>query len=365
MRAKFFETCDVVSVTQIATSTMESPDDVKLYQVNEPQRGKELCDTIQMRIDCLQIIDTSLFCPAKRGSEHQRPMARHRTETSNKMTFEFPPSEDRKFFIRAPSFDYPPSGPIDIGNVITDLFLPQEPIAQLQPLASNCTMESSSEGTRKRGDHSDASAKLYAAFSSQAKGKRSADIRTEYNFDSVDTLMLGRCPRAADITVLCGENPAVQNALRRGPVYVITGLKVARGLRCSTIQSKESEAGLGTQDNVTNEVAFQANLDMNAGTDDTELHTVLGDVILAYRLHIVKKEGWKWRGEAALETRAYWPGNAGFLSTHEMRPEVELETESLSAQDLKYFAEDKDYGEIKIIGVKDDKEAWSMACIED
>ncbi|KAI4923320.1 hypothetical protein J4E85_008357 [Alternaria conjuncta] len=342
MRAKFFETCDVVSVTQIARSTMESPDDVEMYQ----------------------IIDTSLVCPAKRESEHQRPMARHRTETSDKMTFEPSPLESRKFFIRAPSLEYSLNGSIKIGNVITDIFLPQDPIAKLQPLAEIITMTSSSEGTRKRGDHSDASAKLYAAFGSQAKGKHSADIRTEYDFDNVDTLMLERNPRAADVTALCGEDPEVQDALRRGPIYFITGLKVARGLRYSTIQLKESEVGLGTQGNVTNEVAIQANLDMNAGTDGAESHTVLGDVILAYRLHIVKKEGWRWRGEAALGTRAYWPGNAGFLGREEMRPEGEVETKSLSAQDLKHFAEDEGY-ETGSILMTDDEEAWSMACVED
>ncbi|KAI4908603.1 uncharacterized protein J4E92_010796 [Alternaria infectoria] len=309
-----------------------------------------------------QIIDTSLICPVKRGSEHQRPMARHRTETSDKMTFEPSPLESRNLFIRAPSLDYPPNGPIKIGNVITDMFRPQDPIAQLEPLAEIITMASSNEGTRKRGDHGsarlDASAKLCAAFGSQAKGKRSTNMRTVYDFNNVETLMLERNPRVTEIIALCDAEPKVQYALKRRPIYVITGLKVARGLRYSIIQSRESEVGLSTQGNVTKEDAVQAHLDSSAGTDGTESYTVFGDVILAYRLHVIKKAGWKRRGEADLKI------GAGFLSTEEMRLEGEVETKSLSAQDLKHFAEDEGY-ETGSILMTDDEEAWSMACVED
>ncbi|KAI4657231.1 uncharacterized protein J4E79_007848 [Alternaria viburni] len=277
--------------------------------------------------------------------------------------------EDKLFYIRAPSLDHLRNGPIKIGNIITDIFLPQDPIAHFEPLANIIDGASLSEGTRERGDHGsvglNVSAKLYAAFGSQAKGKRSADTRTVYDFDNVDTLMLERNPRAAEMTALRDEDPEVHDALKRAPVYVITGLKIARGLKYSTIHSKESEVGLGAQGNVTKEVAVRANLDKNAGTDGTGSYTVLGDVIIAYRLHIFKKEGWRWRGEAALETRTYWPGNAGFLSREDAKPEVEVETESLSAQDLKYFVEDEGYGEIENIDVKDAEEEWSMMCVED
>jgi len=277
--------------------------------------------------------------------------------------------EDKLFYIRAPSLDHPRNGPIKIGNIITDMFRPQDPIAQFKPLANIIDGASLSEGTRERGDHGsiglDVSAKLYAAFGSKANGKRSADTRTVYDFDNVDTSMLERNPRAAEMTALRDEDPEVQDALKRAPVYVITGLKVARGLRYSTIHSKESEVGLGAQSNVTKEVAIQANLDKNAGTDGTGSYTVLGDVIIAYRLHIFKKEGWRWRGEAALETRTYWPGNAGFLSREDAKQEVEVATGALSVQDLKYFAEDEEYGEIESIDMRDAEEEWSMMCAED
>ena len=280
-----------------------------------------------------------------------------------------PPQEDRKFYIRAPSLEYPRDGPIQIGNIITDIFSPQDSISQLNPITKIIDGASLSEGKRERGVRGstdlDLSAKLYAAFGSQANMKHSADVQTMYEFDQVDTIMLERNPKATDMTVLRNQDAQVQAALRIGPVYVITGLKVAKGLRYSTIQSNEREIGLDTQGNVTKEVAIQANLNRNTARDSTESYTVLGDVILAYRLHIVKKEGWIWRSEAALETRTYWPGNAGFLSREDIKPEVEVETDALSVQDLKYFAEDEEYGEIKSIDVEDTEEEWSMMCVEE
>jgi len=280
-----------------------------------------------------------------------------------------PPQEDKKFYIRAPSLDYPRDGPIQIGNIITDVFLPQDPISQLDLITKIIDGASLSEGKRERGNHGsadlDIATKLYAAFGSHAKMKQSAEARTVYEFDEVETLMLERNPRATDMTVLRNEDSEVRAALRRGPIYIITGLKVAKGLKYSTVQSNEREIGLGAQGNVTKEVAIQANLDRNTGTDGTESYTVLGDVILAYRLHIIKKEGWRWIGERALETQTYGPGSAGFLSREEIKPEVEVATGALSVQDLEYFAEDEEYGEIESIDMKDAEEEWSMICVED
>jgi hypothetical protein len=48
----------------------------------------------------------------------------------------------------------------------------------------------------------------------------------------------------------------------------------------------------------------------------------MDDKVLAYRLHVVKKEGWNLKGETALESKSHWPGSAGFLLREEVVAEA-------------------------------------------
>ncbi len=42
--------------------------------------------------------------------------------------------KERKFYLRAPDLEFRLNGPIKIGNLITDMTLPQDPITFLDPL---------------------------------------------------------------------------------------------------------------------------------------------------------------------------------------------------------------------------------------
>jgi hypothetical protein len=276
--------------------------------------------------------------------------------------------EDKKFYIRAPSLDYPRDGPIKIGNIITDAFRPQDDIANLSPISSIIDGASFGEGKKehekKASKGLDLSAKIYAAFGGRAEAKHGEDVKTVYDFDQVDTLMLQTNPRSSDMAAIRDTNTEVQAALKKGPVYIITGLKIARGLKYSNVRSTERKSGLGGKGQASAEVAVEANVEANTSTGDIESYTVMGDIVLAYRLHIVKKEGWKWRGEAALESKSHWPASAGFMNKGELVAESGVETAELSLQDLSFLAEEEGYEGTEGIDVADGEEEWRMMCFE-
>ncbi|CAN9108463.1 unnamed protein product [Alternaria sp. RS040] len=276
--------------------------------------------------------------------------------------------EDKKWYLRAPSLGYPEDGPIRIGNIITNIAEPENEIANLGGELKVIPGVSYGQGKKEREVHSSAAiklaTKLYTVFGGQADGQRSKDWETTYNFDRIDSLMLARNPRVEEIQELRGKNKAVRDALTRGPVYIITALKLAKGLRYANVQAKEKKGGIGGNTQITHEATLDARLEGSKSGRVTEKYTLMGNVILAYKLQIVRKAGWKWRGEANLETGNLDPGRAGFMSKEGDVPKEALESAVLSLQDVGFIAQEEEYESIQDHDIEDEEEEWRMTCIE-
>jgi len=139
-----------------------------------------------------------------------------------------PSTKDRKFYLRAPDLEFRLNGPIKIGNVITDMTLPQDPITFFDPLAKIISGSGYGEGKIESENHASfnasLSAKIYDLFGGQAEAKTSSSLKTIYTFDKVSARYLESNPTAAEAREFRKKNTEFKNALRNGPVR-------ARGLR--------------------------------------------------------------------------------------------------------------------------------------
>ncbi|KAF2496436.1 hypothetical protein BU16DRAFT_377726 [Lophium mytilinum] len=137
-----------------------------------------------------------------------------------------PAPKDRKFYLRAPDLEFRLNGPIKIGNVITDMTLPQDPITFFDPLPKIIPGAGYSKGKTEREHHASLnaglSAKLYDVFGGQAEAKTSSSLKTIYAFDKAAAWYLERNPTAADAKRFREKDEEFKSALRNGPVSTLS-----------------------------------------------------------------------------------------------------------------------------------------------
>ncbi|KAI9766616.1 MAG: hypothetical protein M1840_006427 [Geoglossum simile] len=279
-----------------------------------------------------------------------------------------PSHEDKKFYLKAPALEYNLNGPIKIGNIVKDMKYPENPIAVLDPLPAIISGSGFGRGEKKHESYASVklnlSAKIYEVFGVQAEAKGSNALQTVYEFEEIDALYLKTNPTAADAKELRDSNKEVKGALNRGPVYIVTGLKIAKGLKYSNRRTAEKQASLSGQGHITDEVTVGGKVEGDKGGEDVETYAVKGDTILAHRLHIIKKEGFRWLGEPELDVKTFDPGEAGFMNRNEKEKEVGVKSGEVSQRDVKYFAEEEEYGGVRETDFDDGEEAWSMLSID-
>ncbi|EUC29751.1 hypothetical protein COCCADRAFT_8094 [Bipolaris zeicola 26-R-13] len=276
--------------------------------------------------------------------------------------------EGRKFFFKSPDVEYNLEGPIQIGNIITDMKNPQDPISMLHPMPTIIKGPGYDKGKKTHEGHSSVklslSAKIYELFGGQAEARSKKSLQTKYEFDEIESLYLQKNPTRADAKRLRDDDAEVRGALNRGPVYVATGLKIAKGLRYSNIRMTNKGGSLEAQGRVANEASVGGSLEAEKGGEDLENYTVKGDTILAYRLHIIKKESWRWLGEQDLEVKSQEAGEGGFMNHDEQAGERSVIIEEVNLKDARYFAEDEEYGDVEETCLEDGEEEWFLLSID-
>lgn len=274
----------------------------------------------------------------------------------------------KKFYLKAPDLEFGLDGPIKIGNIIKDMKNPQDPIATLDPIPNIISGPGYDKGNQMHESHASFrlkfSVEIFQVFGGQAGAKASSASQTVYEFDGIESLYLQTNPTVADAEKVQESHKAVKGALNRGPVFIVTGLKVAKGLRYSHRRDAEKQAMIGRQDHVIKEFADEGTLAGDKGTEDAQEYTIKGDVILAYRLHVIKKEGFRWIGEREIDAKTFDPGEEGFMNHDRMGEEDQVEVGEVLLQDVQYFVEDHEYGGLQVVAVEDEGESWSMLSFE-
>ncbi|OSS54242.1 hypothetical protein B5807_00863 [Epicoccum nigrum] len=195
---------------------------------------------------------------------------------------------------------------------------PQDPIATLNPVPPIITGSGFGDGKVEQEGHDslklNLSSKIYEVFGGQTEARTSNSLRTTYEFNKIEARYLQKNPTKADAERLRNIDKEVKGALSRGPVYIVTGLKIAKGLRYSNKRTADQGGILGARGRITKVASVGGNLEAERGGEYLENYTVKGNTILAYRMHIIKKESFRWLGERELQVESVNHGKAGFMN---------------------------------------------------
>ncbi|KAM0259350.1 hypothetical protein ACHAQJ_003382 [Trichoderma viride] len=153
-------------------------------------------------------------------------------------------ANNEKLFFYAPTWDYPPDGPIKLGNVITSVKKPERPLHRVPPKDSDAFSTKKMSVEHTKGQLRDEKFSILVRFFSilglniQLSAGRETSKENKFSFKTVETTQF--VPTSSYIQN-CVENDNVRQFLQashyRQPVYVITGLKIVTGIEANMLTS--------------------------------------------------------------------------------------------------------------------------------
>ncbi|ETS74205.1 hypothetical protein PFICI_14071 [Pestalotiopsis fici W106-1] len=208
-------------------------------------------------------------------------------------------------YILAPNLQFKPSGPIQLCSIIADPFRPTKTLSTL-PQEALPPME-----TIKEYNHELSSEKghlmsmgFWAQFLSTVGGDASLEHNVNhvqrYDIDELETRYIRDEPSANNVDLVRRlAEPKVQAAIKAGlfgsqPVYMITGIKIARGLTVRLERSTQLGGGFGPTVPVTESVSVGGQV-VGEHRNNTTSAFRAGeeDIVFAYQLHAIRRKGRK------------------------------------------------------------------------
>ncbi|KAL7959266.1 hypothetical protein V8C34DRAFT_280246 [Trichoderma compactum] len=147
------------------------------------------------------------------------------------------PSVRYPTYLLAPNWTYRPNGPIALGNIIVDPFRPQYAISRpTKPLSETETATENNwifETEKIRSVNVSIWTRLFNQLSVKLGPNRQRTDTVKIVMKSLETTYFRDEPSMQDIQAIATE-PMVRSILNadslfRSPVYMVTGLKIAKG----------------------------------------------------------------------------------------------------------------------------------------
>jgi len=163
------------------------------------------------------------------------------------------------YYFYAPTWDYPPSGPIQLGNVITSIKMPEKPLYTVPiPLDPELFSSDKSHVEFSLEKLREGKFSILTKFLSILGIGVNIDVNWDnsnentFTFDQVKTTQF--VPKE-DYIQKCIESLAVRRYLDksryRKPIYIITGLKIVTGAKAKSHKSHALGGTLGVELNGT------------------------------------------------------------------------------------------------------------------
>ncbi|KAH8674156.1 hypothetical protein BX600DRAFT_457125 [Xylariales sp. PMI_506] len=154
-------------------------------------------------------------------------------------------------YYMAPKVTYKPSGPIQLGNIIAHPSRPDRALSTLNPTAPPLEIETVTEHNHELSQLKghNFSAGLWAQFT-WFTARKVADANTSYSVETFETRYLRNIPSDEELRSRVSE-PQVKAAIAAGrhgkaeaPIFLIAGLKIARGLTARSEANKTRSGSL-------------------------------------------------------------------------------------------------------------------------
>ncbi|KAF4448159.1 hypothetical protein F53441_8394 [Fusarium austroafricanum] len=243
----------------------------------------------------------------------------------------------------SPNFTYHVNTSICMGDIIQDPSDPTKPLSS-QPESmcleteSHIDYDNTLSKTTSSSLHGSIWAKFLETVNANVGGGVSNELINKYTMDRLETIYYKKQPTDEEAAERV-KHPKVKAATKSGyigksPVYMITGLKVARGFRVESGKTSTKEGNAGLQAPVTSEVDLGAEVSISR-TDDTEESYRSGqDIIFAYQLHVISHKGWR---QKETDIRVH-KSKAAFLHEHKEGVEEEpMEIQHATEDDVREF----------------------------
>lgn len=263
----------------------------------------------------------------------------------------------KKTYLLAPNFTFQPDGPLRLGSVIADPFRPTKPLSTIPALPDTIT-HTELERTISRGNSRSLHSSIWAQFLQTASANIgvgvSKDVLTQYTMDSLETVYFQSDPTDAEAMEYARDGK-VRAAMKAGifgtqPVYMVTGLKIAKGFRLVSEIASTREGNVGASAPVVDQVSLGAKVGFSKGKTVEESLVAGSDIVFAYQLHVIAEKGWRHK---RVEADLYEPKSAFLGHEEESVEEKPVEAGTATAADLLDFAEENEDDTVKLVEARD------------
>lgn len=266
-------------------------------------------------------------------------------------------------YVLAPNFTYHPNTSICMGDIVE---YPDDPIkplssvpeSELKSITRHFDYDSELSNQNILSLRGSIWAKFLEKASAKIGGGTSDELLTKYTIRRLETIYFTKQPtdeeaaeRVKDKKVKAAVNAGL---LKKKPVFMITGLKVARGFRLSSSISSTTNADTKFEAPVTSDTGMGVDADYSRQKKAEQKHRTEQDIIFAYQLHIIthKRKGWTLAQEDVDITVFKAP--AAFLNTDEIGGEEDsVDVEEATESALRDFDEEL---KVEAISAKDGEE---------
>jgi long-subunit fatty acid transport protein len=154
--------------------------------------------------------------------------------------------------------------------------------------------------------------------------------------DTLETISYKRDITDDEAARMVNTNTKIQHAMKNSilgdaPVYIVTGLKIAKGFHLTSEFAKNKGFNIGAAIPITEEIAAGADFDVSHSKTFNEQSSTAQDIVFAYQLHAVANKGW-WK-KRRVNVDVYAP-KAAALGSDDRTTQDAVAVEEATLEDL-------------------------------
>ncbi|KAE8138676.1 hypothetical protein BDV38DRAFT_281973 [Aspergillus pseudotamarii] len=215
-------------------------------------------------------------------------------------------------YILAPNFHFKPgTGPIALGNIIADPLRPHRTLttvdagilkARYPPVETFTHYEYSTSRGTSRNNSLSVWGQFLGTVGAKVSGEHGSSLHNTYTMDALETKYFVGDPALEELEARL-KAPRVQAVLRtssipgfRYPVYMVTGLMVAKGFAVTHETGKNRGAELGAEGSAptpAGQAGAGINIARSRSIEQSEEWKARDDIVFAYQLLKIEVRGWK------------------------------------------------------------------------
>ncbi|PNS18388.1 hypothetical protein CAC42_6205 [Sphaceloma murrayae] len=259
----------------------------------------------------------------------------------------------QKTYLLSPSLDIHPGGDLRLGAIFLNPFTPEQPISHLPNPPEPITHTEFDRSITRSNGHS-LYGNLFASFLATAGANLGGEFaRSElrqYDMNTLETIKFRTAVTNEAVTALVASDARVRAAINSGtfgrqPVYMVSGLKVAKGLRWATEVNGSQGGSVGATAPVTESVGLGGEVGGSRSRGEGDAGSTVEDVIIAYQLHQIVEKGWRERRRRA--EIGVFKHAAAFLGKDDGKQEDLFEIDDADGDEIAALAEELEVGNLE------------------